>query len=481
MPRAFAPPVLQQTLQRIERRYRLPDISAQTTLPQPSASSSLAVVIEQARLRLQAPQPSTAELKPYFIAAMEQLIHDAMQPAQGDPAVQALVLQHRSETVREYVTLASQEKQDKRRLRTTVTRIAHPARRQRHPAGALRQGLAQLYESSGEQDWTRMAQLLQALLALPDAPRSGTLRETLQNLSAHPALSRLQRLAHLTQNADVSHYVHLLSRNGPRSGSPDAHQQGAAAQRRGAAVEEIVSQALSQLAQTLNHAEADMVGYRVVTSLRAPASLPGPTDRAKTEWDAVLLHCPQEKAAFQAEDSSFCSTRSQNNLTWNVALIIEAKASADAASSDLPRLRRGLRLLGQADPNTLYPCRSQQGLVHLSGPSLQALHPDRSALDSKVLYCSNAPADAQPRLLSAASRMLLLSDLPSLQFAAEWVEHGAASLHHLETLWSRLLTSPDLRSVLEQYPLLQEARALMVHPDDLLEAVKHATLNDLSR
>jgi len=364
--------------------------------------------------------------------------------------------------VREYASLAAQDKQDRRRIRTLITRVAHPAKQQRVPAGPLRDALARLHAAASAAAWEALAKHVNHLLALPETAAASAVQETLLTLQDHPALTRLQRLDALASDACVRQYQALLDRNGPRSGSANALEQGLAAQRRGAAVETVVSQALEVLAQRLNEAEPDSACYRVVTSMRVPASLPGSPERAKTEWDSVLLHCAKHV---------------DEPMEWDVCLLVEAKASADAASSDLPRLRRGLHLLAQADEAAIYPFKTQQGLVNLRGASLRTLDPNRPSLADIVLYCSNAPSDGTPRLLSAASRMQLLSEAASLRFASALAEQGVSNPSLLEALWPLLLSAPRLSAVLHQYPLLREARALMVHPDDLLTAVKNATVN----
>src|SRR5690606_6403215 len=184
------------------------------------------------------------------------------------------------------------------------------------------------------------------------------------------------------------------SRNWPRCGRPGADRQGAASEHGGAAVEAVAGEALEALARRLNVAEGASAQYRAVTSMLVPASIPASPERAKSEWDTVLLkraNAPDGTAA------------------WDVCLLVEAKASVDAATTDLPRLLRGLRLLGHADENTIYFFQTRQGRVPVRGASLRAL--GRSGNDStkRVLYCCDAPAETAPRLLGAASKMQLLS------------------------------------------------------------------------
>src|SRR5690606_37183457 len=125
-------------------------------------------------------------------------------------------------------------------------------------------------------------------------------------------------------------------------------------------------------------------------------------ERAKSEWDAVLLR--QTK-------------RANESSVWDVRLLVEAKASVDAATTDLPRLLRGLRLLAHAEEHAVYAFKTQQGSVSLSGSSLSLLPTHEADLSRSVLYCCDEPDVAAPRWLSAASRMQLLSAQASLEFA----------------------------------------------------------------
>ncbi len=270
------------------------------------------------------------------------------------------------------------------------------------------------------------------------------------------ALTRLRRLDTLASDDLVRQYQTLWDQHGPRPGSLEAVSQGSASQRRGAVVEALAAQALEALARRLNEAEGAQASYRVVTSMRVPASIPASHERAKTEWDAVLLR--QAKMA----DAS---------AAWDVCLLVEAKASADAATTDLPRLRRGLRLLAHAEQNVDYAFEAQQGAVRLRGASLRTLAIDDTDLTRVVLYCCNAPAEAAPRLLSAASRMQLLSAPASVEFASALAQKHTADPQDLEPVWHQLLESPRWAMVLHQYPTLLQARELMVHTDDLLAAI----------
>ena len=154
--------------------------------------------------------------------------------------------------------------------------------------------------------------------------------------------------------------------------------------------------------------------------------------------------------------------------SWDVCLLVEAKSSVDAAATDLPRLLRGLRLLAHADDGDVYAFKTQQGMVALRGASLAALDGDGMTLASRVLYCCDAAADSAPRLLSAASRMQLLSAPASVEFASRIAADQQAGAEGLEPVWDELLASPRWSPVLHQYAMLRQARELMVHTDDLL-------------
>lgn len=248
---------------------------------------------------------------------------------------------------------------------------------------------------------------------------------------------------------------------GPRARSEDAAADGSASRKRGDAVEARVAQAMETVARRLNAAEGAQASsaYRVVTALRAPATLPADHHFAKTEWDVVLLH----RSASMPD-------------AWEVALLLEAKASVDAAATDLPRLKRGLHLLAQAEDDEVYVFQAREGAVRLCGTALGMLAAEDTALHDVVLYCTDSHENAAPRILSASSRMQLLSAPATLEAAARLdaaLDHAADARHGpaaLEAVWNDLLTEPRWQAVLRQYETLREALALTVHVEDL-EAV----------
>ncbi|HYG45743.1 MAG TPA: 3-deoxy-D-arabino-heptulosonate 7-phosphate synthase, partial [Bordetella sp.] len=342
-----------------------------------------------------------------------------------------------------------------------VNAIAHPAKRQRMPPGRLHEALAQFHALASAASWPALADTARQLLAMPEATPDSPLQRGLTQLAHGAELERLQRLDALVPDALVQQYRSLWDRHGPRPGSPTAVAQGGASQQRGAAVEALAAQAMQALAKRLNQAEA--IFYRVVTSMRVPASIPASAERAKSEWDAVLLR--QASTAGAAP-------------TWDVCLLVEAKASVDAATTDLPRLRRGLRLLAHADAGSVYPFATHQGTMHLRGASLSALAAAETGLARTVLYCCDAPVDATPRLLGAASRMQLLSAPASVDFASRLAEGHRADAEALQPVWHQLLESPRWSAVLHQYPTLRQVRGLMVHPDDLWAAANGTAEDD---
>ncbi|HAP25150.1 MAG TPA: 3-deoxy-D-arabino-heptulosonate 7-phosphate synthase, partial [Achromobacter sp.] len=224
--------------------------------------------------------------------------------------------------------------------------------------------------------------------------------------------------------------------------------------RRGIAVEALAEQAIAALAAQLARRTGEI--YRVATSMRVPASIPGNADRAKTEWDVALLR-------HSGSDAS--------DPLWDVCLLVEAKASTDAATTDLPRLLRGLRLLAHADMQTTYVFESHQGPVRLRGAALAALSADDADLAGTILYFSDAPADAAPRLLNAAGRMQLLSAQESLDYASSVAAGDAPDASALAPVWQQLLASPRLSAVLNQFALLRQVRDLMAHVDDVHAAI----------
>lgn len=450
--------MLDALLKDVVRRYRLPADArplpgARTANP----STSLALVIEQARQTIADGGAPDAKLAGAFTEALAGLIREAMRPAAGDPVIQAMMLGHRHAHVREYASLFAWAGQDRRQVRAAVDAVAHPARLQRMPDGPARQALAQWRAAAARQSWRDVQMGLPRLLAMPEIASGSPLQIGLARLLDNPALVRLQRLDALGSDEAVRRYQALRDRHGPRPGSAEAAAQGGVSRKRGKAVEAAAARALGALAERLDREEGG-TAYRVVTSMLVPSSIPASHAHAKTEWDAVLLR--------RAPDV-------EGEPAWDVCLLVEAKASIEAAATDLPRLQRGVRLLAHAEAGTVYPFPFQfgEGVVRLRGSSLRALAADEAGLERSVLYCCDAPAEPEPRLLGAVSRMQLLSAPASLAFASALEERGEADPRDLEAVWSDLLHSPRWAAVLNQYQALRQARGLLVHVEDLMAAI----------
>lgn len=456
MPTTRLPPLLDETLSTVVRRYRLPALSAICPpAPRATPATTLAAVIEALREAMSGSLVPDMALKRRFCEALAQMIRDAMRDDGDDPVFQAMALRHREALVREYASLAAHTERDRRLVMAGVNAIAHPGKQQRLPPGPQREALERLHTAASA-SWSDLYDTLEHLIAMPEIVAASALELDLVNLLKHPALVRLRRLETLSADERVCRYRSLWERHAQHAERTRTNAQGAGPQQRGAAVEALAMQALEALARRLNEAHATQPLYRVVSSMRVPAALPGSHERAKTEWDAVLL------ARAHANDET---------ARWDICLLVEAKASADAATTDLPRLLRGLHLLAHADENTDYAFETQQGTVLLRGASLHGLKTDEAQLQKHVLYFCDAPAEKTPRLLGAASRMQLLSTPASLAFANRLAGQQSAGLHALEPVWHELVQAPQWHTVLHQYPLLRQVRELMVHADDLWAAI----------
>lgn len=450
--------LLEEILRTVARRYRLPAMAAQVNEANPA--TALAMAIEKARQARSANEVPDPALKHGFIEALAQMIREAMRPESGDPAFQAMVLRHEAAQVREYAALSAHADQDRRLVHTMVNAIAHPAKQHRLAPGRQREALARLHASASSVSWSELSDTAQALLSMPEIANESPLRQGVARVLDSPALRRLRRGEALASDELVRRYQSLWDKHGPRPASPTALAQGSASQRRGAAVETLATEAVEALAKRLNEDEKSGGPYRVVTSMRVPASISTRSHRAKSEWDVVLLRHAKTVDATPA---------------WDVCLLVEAKASVDAAATDLSRLLRGLRLLAQADKNFVYAFNTRQGVVNLRGVSLSALASDKIGLVKTVLYCCDAPVETAPRLLGAAGRMQLLSAQASLEFACNLAEKQSAEPQGLEPVWNELLESPRWSAVLHQYPTLCQVRELMVNIDDLWSAINDTT------
>jgi len=465
---------LGNVLRAVHRRYRVPSITEAVAVGYDNdrPSTTLAIVIERVREAVDAGRPPGDELKRTFMDALARLIDDAMRLDRGDPAFQATVLRYQSTIVREYASLAAHADEDRRAVRAAVNAVAHPAKLQRMSEGKLRDALTSLHALAAAASWRNLADVVHDILNLSgDAEAGPGIRRRLQPLLDGQALQRLARLDVLATDEHVQQYQSLWSRQGPRAGSATAMKQGSASRQRGADVEAQTAQALQRLA--LHLCEYSGTGpYHLVTSMRSAPALPGRTEYAKSEWDVVLLRQVWQQGEVPVFD---------------LCLLVEAKASVDAATTDLPRLLRGLQLLASADCDTLYPFETQQGVVHIRGTSLATITADAPWVAEHVLYCSDAPAETAPRLLSSVTRMQLLSSEGSVAYASSLshispqpqrqargtpAQHTPQSVSPPETqplaaVWESLLNDPRWKTVRQQYSLLRQVRDLMVHVDDL--------------
>lgn len=421
-----------------------------------SPALALAVTIEAGREALTRGEVPENALKYRFIEALAGMINEAMLVDSGDSAYKAMVLRHRAARVREYASLSAHVGRDSRTVRSLVNAFAHPAKLRCISQAGQREALAALHALASSESWSELSDAIRRSRYMPDVEGDPALAGGVSRLLDSPALARLLRLDILASDELVLKYQSLWDQHGPRSGSSIAMAQGAASRKRGAAVEVLAAQALHGLARRLNAADGQ-ASYRVATSMRVPASIPGNSNRAKTEWDAVLLRRASAEDATEA---------------WDLCLLVEAKASVDAATTDLPRLLRGLRLLTHAEQDVVYSFRAQEGIMRLRGASLSALPGQEADLARTVLYCCDVPGEGSPRLLSAASRMQLLSASASLDYASALETRQHAHAQSLGVVWQQLLESPRWGAVLNQYQTLRQARELMVHVDDLWETIE---------
>jgi hypothetical protein len=440
------------------RRFRAPALP--DSLEEARArgtATALATAIERARQALAAGSAPGDEIRALFLDALARHIAEAMRPAHGDAAFQAMVLRHRSPAVREFASLNAHAERDRRQIRSGVNALAHPEKLQRQPPGPIRDTLQRAQEASTAGDWSSVAEPILDLMGLPEVQDDPVLCRSLERVVFDDAFTRLRRIDALSKLAEVERYRALWARRGPAAGTELAASTGTGAQRRGDAVEALAAAALQALADRLNaQAEAarDASRYRIATSLRVPSSLGGDAHGAKSEWDAALLR------------------RHEADQAWDLCLIVEAKASPDAATTDLPRLLRGLRVLARADIDTDYPFAARGGEVWLRGASLAALPTEEAGLARAVIYCSDGDVERAPRPLNAASRMQLLSAEASLAAAARLEDGAAPDPSALTPVWRQLLESPAFSPVLRQYPTLRAVRELMLHPHDLMAAVQ---------
>lgn len=425
------------------RRFRLPPLPAD--LAQASAAGTapaIAFCIEAARAGRARGVPAPESVAALFMHTLAALIGQALQPQGGDPAFQALVLHSQDADVQAHVRLAAQADADRRALRAAVDALAHPGKLRGLPDSAPRDALARLHRLAAAGDWPTLRE------ALADAETPAPLRE----LAAHPALARLEQRDVLRAQPAVQRYLALCGQRGPRAGSDAAANAGRASARLGEQAERETVAVFAQVAALLQPLDGGRTRWRVVRGLRPPPGFPGASHRAKDEWDVALLRqAPQDAAA-------------------QVALLAEVKASAAAATSDLPRLLRGLERLAQAAPA---PQRfaSADGPVDLCGDSLAQLAATARTLPARVIYCCCASASQPTQPLAAAAKAVLLAEPACLAFARRRLQGDDPPPDDLAPVWHELAQAPRLRAALHQDETARAARAAMLHPQDLLQAV----------
>lgn len=96
MPMPPIPPLLDETLRIVARRYRLPaNAMASFQEGKSTPATALAMAIERGREEVTRGKAPDAALTHAFLEALADLIQEAMRPASGDPVFQAMVLRHR--------------------------------------------------------------------------------------------------------------------------------------------------------------------------------------------------------------------------------------------------------------------------------------------------------------------------------------------------------------------------------------------------
>jgi hypothetical protein len=419
--------LLADALQRAPRRYRMPPLPPDAEAAVKAGPLvALAFALEEARLGRDA--------RALFTSSLAALMRAALRPGDGDASFQALVLRAQHPQVEEYARLAAQQPADRRAVRAAVDAVAHPGKLQAMPAGAQQDALAQLHRAATAGAWSELA----ALVA---------------GMPAEAALQRLLRGEALLADENVRAYLGLLQRRGPVAGSDAAAETGRHSARLGEAAERDTVQVFQRIARGLN-AAVQRSAYRVARSLLTPRGFPGAAPKTKDEWDVALVRATDAAA--------------------DLVLLAEVKSSPAAVSSDLARLLRGLRRLAHADPHAAYDFPSADGAVRLAGTSLRALQPHARALPARVIYCCTAPPEAEPALLSAAARAVLLNEPASLAFADAILRGDSPQPRHLLPVWEALKVAPRLRAALHQYDSARAAREAMLHPEDLLQAFEAA-------
>lgn len=430
------------------RRYRLPPLPAGIEAARAADDdTALAFAIEAARLGARGDA-----LRALFTERLASLIRDALAEQGGDAAFRALVLQTRDADVQRYVRLDAHAAADRRSVRAVINAVAHPGKLRHEPAGARRDALMHLHQLTSADAWQTLAG---ALAALP--PQLHDVRPSLAPLRESEPLRRLLEREALLALPAVRQYHALCELRGPLAGSHAAAAQGRAAARMGDAAEQVTVRVFREIARMLDAHGGGASQHRVVSSLRTPQGFPGEAGKAKDEWDAAIVR--QDSPARPA----------------HILLLAEVKAAPAAATPDYSRLQRGLDRLAQADAHRAYVFPCAEGEVSIAGASLRELRPQDRTLPPHVIYCCSAQPEAQPQMLSAASKAVLLAEPASLSFAQRVAQGGEPSADELAPVWTALTTAERLRSALHQYDTARAAREAMLRPEDLLAAIAAAS------
>lgn len=455
-----------ELLSRVPRRYeRTSTLHERVNGAQPlSPAGELAVVIEQARVQHASGSAVSDALQRRFCTALLRLIQDALRRDGGDPAYQGQVLRRRQVSVEQYAQHCDTLERDRRAWRTAVDAIAHPGKWRTQVQPSLAAAMHALHVAARAEDLQSSDHALTAAVMAAQSLGEQALHDRLSALRTLDAYRRLQTLDALLEAPDVQTYRDLTRRQGPFAGSPEAAEHGHAAGRRGASTENATADAVLQLAAWLEADESAPGRYRVVRGLLIPAAFPGPAEGSKSEFDVVLLRLCADRPVANGEAP-----------VWDLVWLLEAKAAIEAVAPDVPGLMRGLERLAQA-PGPAVEFPSQNGPVWLSTRSLQALRPVGDLLPPPVLYsCDGAvdTDDAPVPALAPQHRMRLLTEADCLDAATRLAGGEPVSPDALRAVWSRLFSAPRLAPVLRFWPLEQQARAVTVHPDDLLAAFPH--------
>jgi hypothetical protein len=445
--------LLYSALRQAPRPYRVPPLPADADAARlAGVDAALAFALERARVAHEGGHAPPLDARPLFLGALAAAIRGAMQSDGGDPTFQAQVLRAREPDVEEHAALQARAGADAGAVRAAVAALAHPAKLSRMAPSPVRDALTPLHPLAQAGDWEA---LYRAAGSLPLLPPQGEpdLRNALGTLQGLEPLQRLRRGAALQSLQSVQRYRALSGQRAPLAGSDAAVATGRAAARLGAEAEAATRRAFVEVAALLNQQQRAPGDWQALHGLRTPGGFPGAAHGSKDEWDVALVR------AAPATD------------VVDIVLLAEVKASAAAATTDLPRLRRGLQRLAQAQAEGRYAFAGAAGEVHISAASLRALKPPQQGLPPQAIYCCTAPADTAPKWLAAAAKAMLLAEPASLVFACALAEGREPDTEELAPVWASLTRAPRLRTALGQYALARSAREAMLHPQDLLSAV----------